>query len=33
MQIPGGDISGIIEEAGSGSKVRNLLVSLSMHSR
>ncbi len=30
MQVPGGDISGIIEEVGSGSKVSNLLVHLSM---
>jgi hypothetical protein len=30
MQIPGGDISGIIEEVGSGSKVCNLLASLSI---
>ena len=30
MQVPGGDISGIIEEVGSGSKVCNLLASLSI---
>lgn len=30
MQVPGGDISGIVEEVGSGSKVCDLLASLTI---